>query len=354
METGRERESDADRPVRRRVDFSGLPQLSVAERVARGKAARREVPRSSHAVFEPAAHRLDPIELLERQADTRVPELVPIRYGRMLASPFTFYRGAALIMAADLAATPRSGLPRAVLRRRAPLQLRPLRLARAAARLRHQRLRRDAARPVGVGRQAPRGEHADRRTQQRLLGEDQEHVVLETVAAYRTRMARVRRDAQPRGLVHALRDREADAAAPLAGRREDAQAPRQGRRQGAQARQRAGVLEALARRRRRAAHRLRSAADRPARRLPGQRGARSRQGGRWSGSCASTASRSSTSGGSCSTSSGSSTWPARSSVSAASARAAWIALLLGRDGARSALPADQGGTAPRSWRSSSA
>ena len=88
---------------------SAAPHLSVAERVARGRAARREVPRSSHAVFEPTAHRLDPIELLERQADMRVPELVPIRYGRMLASPFTFYRGAALIMAADLAATPRSG-----------------------------------------------------------------------------------------------------------------------------------------------------------------------------------------------------------------------------------------------------
>jgi uncharacterized protein (DUF2252 family) len=91
------------------VDFSGLPQLSVAERVARGKAARREVPRSSHAGYEPTPHRLDPVELLERQAESRVPELVPIRYGRMLASPFTFYRGAALIMAADLAATPRSG-----------------------------------------------------------------------------------------------------------------------------------------------------------------------------------------------------------------------------------------------------
>jgi uncharacterized protein (DUF2252 family) len=61
-------------------------------------------------VFEPASHRLDPVELLERQADARVPELVPIRYGRMLVSPFTFYRGAALIMASDLAATPRSGL----------------------------------------------------------------------------------------------------------------------------------------------------------------------------------------------------------------------------------------------------
>ncbi len=87
-----------------------VPHLTIAERVARGKAARAEVPRSSHAVFEPALGRPDPIKLLERQAETRVPELVPIRYGRMLVSPFTFYRGAALIMASDLAATPRSGL----------------------------------------------------------------------------------------------------------------------------------------------------------------------------------------------------------------------------------------------------
>ncbi len=89
---------------------SVVPHLSVGERVARGRAARREVPRSSHAVFEPAPHRVDPIELLERQAGTRVAELVPIRYGRMLVSPFAFYRGAAMIMASDLVATPRSGL----------------------------------------------------------------------------------------------------------------------------------------------------------------------------------------------------------------------------------------------------
>jgi uncharacterized protein (DUF2252 family) len=87
-----------------------VPHLTVAERAARGKAARAEVPRSSHAAYDPAPHRADPIELLERQAKTRVPELVPIRYGRMLVSPFTFYRGAALIMASDLASTPRSGL----------------------------------------------------------------------------------------------------------------------------------------------------------------------------------------------------------------------------------------------------
>ena len=87
-----------------------VPHLTVAERAARGKAARAEVPRSSQAAFAPPARRTDPIKLLERQAETRVAELVPIRYGRMLVSPFTFYRGAALIMASDLAATPRSGL----------------------------------------------------------------------------------------------------------------------------------------------------------------------------------------------------------------------------------------------------
>ena len=87
-----------------------VPHLSVAERVARGRAARAEVPRSSHAAYAPAARRADPVALLESQTASRVPELVPIRYGRMLVSPFTFYRGAALIMAADLAATPDSGL----------------------------------------------------------------------------------------------------------------------------------------------------------------------------------------------------------------------------------------------------
>ena len=71
-----------------------VPHLSVAERIARGKAARAEVPRSRHAVFEPSPDRIDPVTLLERQAETRVPDLVPVRYGRMLVSPFTFYRGA--------------------------------------------------------------------------------------------------------------------------------------------------------------------------------------------------------------------------------------------------------------------
>ena len=89
---------------------SRVAHLTPQERSARGKAARTEVPRSSHAVWEPSAERPDPIAVLELQAETRVSELVPIRYGRMLTSPFAFYRGAAAIMAADLGPTARSGL----------------------------------------------------------------------------------------------------------------------------------------------------------------------------------------------------------------------------------------------------
>ena len=86
------------------------PHLTPAERAAYGRAARAQTPRSSHAAFEPPATRPDPVSLLESQSESRVAELVPLRYGRMLVSPFTFFRGAALVMAADLAATPRSGL----------------------------------------------------------------------------------------------------------------------------------------------------------------------------------------------------------------------------------------------------
>jgi len=86
-----------------------LEHRSPNERAAVGKAARKRAPRSEHGEWEPAADRPDPVEVLERQSADRVPELVPLRYGRMLVSPFTFYRGAAAIMAADLAPTPASG-----------------------------------------------------------------------------------------------------------------------------------------------------------------------------------------------------------------------------------------------------
>jgi uncharacterized protein (DUF2252 family) len=89
---------------------ASLGRLTPAERAARGKAARSAVPRTSHAAFEPGPGRPDPLALLEEQAASRVPELVPVRWGRMMVSPFTYYRGAALPMASDLATTPVTGL----------------------------------------------------------------------------------------------------------------------------------------------------------------------------------------------------------------------------------------------------
>jgi uncharacterized protein (DUF2252 family) len=84
--------------------------MDAAESRSAGKAARDSAPRSSHGSWEPAPDREDPVAILERQAESRVQELVPIRYWRMAASPFAFYRGAAAVMSADLAPTPVSGL----------------------------------------------------------------------------------------------------------------------------------------------------------------------------------------------------------------------------------------------------
>lgn len=86
-----------------------VPHRTPRERAETGKAARAAVPRSSHAEFTPAQKRPDPVDVIEAQSATRVPELVPIRYGRMIESPFRFYRGAAAIMAGDLADTPAAG-----------------------------------------------------------------------------------------------------------------------------------------------------------------------------------------------------------------------------------------------------
>jgi uncharacterized protein (DUF2252 family) len=87
-----------------------VPQRTRAEREASGRALRHEVPRSSHAALAPERDDRDPLRLLGSQDTTRVPGLVPLRYGRMAVSPFTFYRGAAMVMAADLVDTPRTGL----------------------------------------------------------------------------------------------------------------------------------------------------------------------------------------------------------------------------------------------------
>ncbi|SCK04972.1 MULTISPECIES: DUF2252 domain-containing protein [unclassified Streptomyces] len=93
-----------------RVMVGGARHLTPRERAERGKAARKRTPRSAHAGFEPAPGRPDPVAVVEEQSAARVQELIPIRYGRMTQTPFRFYRGAAAVMAQDLAATPDSGL----------------------------------------------------------------------------------------------------------------------------------------------------------------------------------------------------------------------------------------------------
>ncbi len=91
----------------------GLPPAPLAttqERWAAGKARRKQTPRAAHAGWAPPANRADPVALLEQSSRSRLPDLVPIRYGRMLASPFTYLRGSPIVMAHDLAATPMSGI----------------------------------------------------------------------------------------------------------------------------------------------------------------------------------------------------------------------------------------------------
>src|SRR5919201_4438605 len=107
---------EARRPMATTAADTGTPPeatvspIAPGERAEQGRAARADAPRSCHADWTPATDRPDPIELLEEQAKTRVPELLPIRYGRMAASPFAFFRGGAYIMASDLANTPSTGL----------------------------------------------------------------------------------------------------------------------------------------------------------------------------------------------------------------------------------------------------
>jgi uncharacterized protein (DUF2252 family) len=94
------------------IDESRVSGLgpTIEERMAMGKSLREEVPRTSHAKWAPTANRPDPIELLKKSDRGRLPELLPIRYGRMRKSPFAFFRGAAALMAADLVPTPKTGL----------------------------------------------------------------------------------------------------------------------------------------------------------------------------------------------------------------------------------------------------
>jgi hypothetical protein len=86
------------------------PHSAAGERRAHGKSLRERVPREAHAGWKAPRNRRDPVDLLIESNQGRLPQLIPIRFGRMMASPFTFYRGSAGLMAADLATTPASGL----------------------------------------------------------------------------------------------------------------------------------------------------------------------------------------------------------------------------------------------------
>ena len=93
-----------------RSDAAPRARATVAERMAEGRSLRQQVPRSAHAAWSPPPNRPDPVTLLQAEDVTRLPELLPVRYGRVSASPFTFLRGSATVMAHDLAATPATGL----------------------------------------------------------------------------------------------------------------------------------------------------------------------------------------------------------------------------------------------------
>jgi Uncharacterized protein conserved in bacteria (DUF2252) len=121
---------------------SAAGRLTPAERAGRGKAARSAVPRDRHAVYQPSADRPDPVSLLEGQAATRLPDLVPVRYGRMLASPFSYFRGAARLGANNHSASRPTGAP----------AFRPI--ADATARNQQPNLVRKAGKPGWSGRPA--------------------------------------------------------------------------------------------------------------------------------------------------------------------------------------------------------
>ena len=107
---GKSNESSTQTATLMRSAFKAKPYPSQAELLALGKSLRQKCPRRSHAAWQPPHDRPDPLFLLEESSKGRIPQLLPIRYGRMLKSPFTFYRGSALNMAVDLAGTPATGL----------------------------------------------------------------------------------------------------------------------------------------------------------------------------------------------------------------------------------------------------
>ena len=166
------------------------PKITHPDRDARraaGKAARDRTPLEAHAEFETDG-RADPVDLLESQAASRVPDLVPIRYGRMSTSPFALLPRRRAGHGHRPGEDAGLGAAGAAVRRRPHEQLRRVRLAGAAPGVRRERLRRDAPGAVRVGRQAAGGEPRGRRTRQRLLREAAPQDRAAAAAGYREAM----------------------------------------------------------------------------------------------------------------------------------------------------------------------
>ena len=233
------------------TDFSArAPSLDA--RMAAGKALRAKVPHAAHAQYRPAAARADPVAVLEAQAKTRLPTLVPIRHARMLASPFAFLRGSAAVMAADLAGTPVTGLS---VQACGDAHLANFGVFASAERnlvFGDQRLRRDAARSLGVGLEAARRQHRRGGTVPRGRPGCCEDAARAAVRSYRKRMRDVRADVRPGRLVFAHRRAVHPRRDLAAAAREDAQRIDG---QGAAARPPAGAGEDGRTGRRAAAHR---------------------------------------------------------------------------------------------------
>ena len=245
----------------------GKPVLSREERVALGKEARTRAPRSSHGAWAPASDRRDPVAVFEEEAADRVPGLVPIRYGRMLTSPLSFFRGSASLMAGDLAGSPNSGIQAQLC---GDAHLSNFGLFGSPER----QLMFDVndfdetlPGPVGMGREAARRQLRDPRPGARL------QQVRAPLRRARLRPpvpppdAAVGADEHARGLVRASRGRPAARGRPRCSSVRGAdEAGGEGRgapgRAGVRARPRSRPRQADGHRRRRAAHRRRPAADR--------------------------------------------------------------------------------------------
>ena len=142
------------------------PHPTPRERAEAGWAARKRLPLSRHAELAPDGGRPDPVDVLIAQEQDRLPDLIPIRHGRMLASPLAFLRGSAAVMAADLGRAPSSGLVSQLCGDAHLLNFGLFASPERRPGVRHQRLRRDLSRPLRVGHQTaggqPRGGRAGR------------------------------------------------------------------------------------------------------------------------------------------------------------------------------------------------